>query len=683
MKYFLIVVIASLSLKGMAQMPAALIANKTPELKPYDYSAKYDGLKGHVKEVIAFEGRINSVFGNKTLVKGMSAGSVKYLPDGLRMEAHMVDGGLEYGVRYDFNDEKPDSILIYEYFKNEEKYEDIPYAKIEFEYVSKDSIIEKYYKPSRNGGLCNWEQTEQINIKLVPGGFEGLYFPRIVDDGESFSYVSHGLKFNSKDERRDLWKNNSVLFENSIFRPAKLSLIREAVRFTNDGAGELRTDDLGRIIRMRPSQKKLDQLLSDGFNNYKATHLEYDEKGNIANIVRSEYWTKGPKQNRHWKHTADDVIKVDYTYDSYGNWTMAKITSYHQSWENKNSSLYGKETDKKGSYYIREISYYSDDDKTPPTSYFVKAERAEDDIEKTGDDIEKTGDDIEKTDDGIGQPIYENVQHSPEYPGGKNKLVHDIINSLPEKYRDKCDGDGKHPAKITFKFAVYKSGKTDSIEIIKGGENLSESESDEIIGAFRQLDDFSPGKSGRHTVNSWVTLPVELYLSFSQLNGEAQRDVKARQEKEAQEEAKRLCTLAYDACEYGTRAKEYDKLSKAAGAAAIPGMMGATKGLDPAFSKNIKIEQLKSYKINGDSYTFLRKDKTAAEDVHFDRKVSDLDYSYHNFGFLSDDKKYALIIYRNYHTEDYIYFVEFEGDDIKSINYIPYNKSHDFVMPQL
>lgn len=52
----------------------------------------------------------HSLYVNKR--NGSNAGSVKYLPDGLLMEAHMVDGGLEYGGGYDFNDEKPDSIIM-------------------------------------------------------------------------------------------------------------------------------------------------------------------------------------------------------------------------------------------------------------------------------------------------------------------------------------------------------------------------------------------------------------------------------------------------------------------------------------------------------------------------------------------------------------------------------------------
>lgn len=98
---------------------------------------------------------------------------------------------------------------------------------------------------------------------------------------------------------------------------------------------------------------------------------------------------------------------------------MAKITTFHQSWE-KYLSSYGKETNKEESYYIREISYYSDNDKTPPTSFFVKEE---------------------KIDDGIGQPIYDNVEQTPTYPGGKYRLTKDIVVGLPDKY--KSEGEGK------------------------------------------------------------------------------------------------------------------------------------------------------------------------------------------------------------------------------------------------
>lgn len=663
MRCFLIVILAFLSFKGIAQIPEFLNANKTPLLKPYDYSAEYDGLKGPVKEVITFKGRINSVFGNKTLVKDRSVGRVKYLPNGLRMEAHEGEAyyDIQYGIQYYINNSKIDSIYIYDYHQYE-GYNEKPNYRIIFEYVSPDSIIEKYYEYEEvRYGKEDWEQKEQLNIKLVSGGFQCIYFPDIIDEGRSVSYISQGLKFNFKDGRSDPM-NSSILFKNSIFRLDKLSLIKEAVRFT-DGAGEIKTDDLGRIIRIRPSQKKLNQLLSDGNNSYKATHLEYDENGNISKIVYSEYFTNGTRQNRNWKHTKDDVIKVDYTYDSYGNWTMAKITTFHQSWE-KYLSSYGKETGKEESYYIREISYYSDNDTTLPASLFLKEE--------------------EKVDDGIGQPIYNHVEETPTYPGGKYRLTKDIVVGLPDKY--KSEREGKYPAQIIVKFAVYKSGKIDNLEIIKGAENLSEDESNEIMAAFKQLDSFTPGKNNGQPVNSWLTFPVQLYLSFSQLNEDAQREVELKRERDAQEEAKRICTFAYHAIEQCILMQEYDKLSKfpkgMAAVGAFPNF-GSLKSNDYTIPANIKFGQIAKFEVKGDLYSFIKKDKTVIQDIYFNRMVSDLDYSHHDFGFLSDDKRFALIINHNNRTKAFIYIVEFEGNEVKSISTIPYKKSKDLVLPQL
>lgn len=663
MRCFLIVILAFLSFKGIAQIPEFLNANKTPLLKPYDYSAEYDGLKGPVKEVITFKGRINSVFGNKTLVKDRSVGRVKYLPNGLRMEAHEGEAyyDIQYGIQYYINNSKIDSIYIYDYHQYE-GYNEKPNDRITFEYVSPDSIIEKYYEYEEvRYGKKDWEQKEQLNIKLVSGGFQCIYFPDIMDEGRSVSYISQGLKFNFKDGRSD-YMNSSILFKNSIFRLDKLSLIKEAVRFT-DGAGEIKTDDLGRIIRIRPSQKKLNQLLADGNNSYKATHLEYDENGTISKIVYSEYFTNGTRQNRNWKHTKDDVIKVDYTYDSYGNWTMAKITTFHQSWE-KYLSSYGKETGKEESYYIREISYYSDNDTTLPASLFLKEE--------------------EKVDDVIGQPIYNHVEETPTYPGGKYRLTKDIVVGLPDKY--KSEREGKYPAQIIVKFAVYKSGKIDNLEIIKGGENLSEDESNEIMAAFKQLDSFTPGKNNGQPVNSWLTFPVQLYLSFSQLNEDAQREVELKRERDAQEEAKRICTFAYHAIEQCILMQEYDKLSKfpkgMAAVGAFPNF-GSLKSNDYTIPANIKFGQIAKFEVKGDLYSFIKKDKTVIHDIYFNRMVSDLDYSHHDFGFLSDDKRFALIINHNNRTKAFIYIVEFEGNEVKSISTIPYKKSKDLVLPQL
>lgn len=664
LKCFVIAILALFPFNGQAQylqFLSELSSSKTPKLKIYDFSAKYDGLNDSVKEVKTYSGYIKRVFGNETLEKGGLISTVKYLPDGLRMEAYEDDGyGTGCGIKYFFNKSRIDSIYIYDYHRHE-GYEEKPNAKITFEYVSQDSIVEKYYEYETRSGEYNGEQTKQLNIKLEPGGFKSIFFPSVSEKGEKSIYINYGLNFNFKDERSDFF-GQSALFKNSLFRIDRLFLLKNAVRFTDDGAGEIKTDDFGRIIRIRPSPKKLNQLLADGNNSYKATYLEYDENGNISKIVYSEYFTNGTRQNRNWKHIEDDVIKVDYTYDSYGNWTMAKITKYHQSWE-KYLQSYGEETGKEESYYIREISYYSDSDKTLPTSFFVKEE---------------------KIDDGIGQPIYDNVEQTPTYPGGKYRLTKDIVVGLPDKY--KSEGEGKYPAQILVKFAVYKSGKIDNLEIIKGGENLSEDESNEIMAAFKQLDSFTPGKNNGQPVNSWFTFPVQLYLSFSQLNEDAQREAELKREQDAQEEAERLCTFAYQVIEQCSLWKEFNNMSKSLkgsdAVAAIPNI-GTSKGSDYKVSENINIEKLKDYEINGNEYTFTKNDKSIIPNVSFNRIVRDLDYSYHNFGYLSDDKKCALIIYRNSRVEDFIYIVELEGNEIKTINYIPYKKSKDFVMPQI
>lgn len=664
MRCFLIVILSFLPFNGMANIPRFLKANKTPELKPYDYSAEYDGLNGPVKDVITFKGRINSVFGNKTLVKDHPLGHDKYLPNGLRMEAYMLlddFSRLDYGVKYYYNNSKIDSICIYDHH-GYEGYDEKPNDKITFEYVSPDSIIEKYYEFKEVCyGKKDWEQTKQFNIKVKPGGFESIFFPSIIDEGEISLYISQDLKFNFKDKRRDPM-NNPILFQNSIFRLDRLSLIKEAVRFTKDGAGEIKTDDLGRLIRIRPSQKWLNQLLSDGNNSYKATHVEYDEKGNIAKIVYSEHFTSGRRQNRNWKHIEDDVIKVDYTYDSYGNWTMAKITTYNQSLD-RNLPSYGKVSNKKESYYIREISYYSDNDKTLPTSFFIKEEKVDEKVD-------------EKADDGIGQPIYDAVEQSPRYTGGGEQLTYDAINCLPEKY--KYEEDGKYPAKIIVKLAVYKSGKIDNIEIIKGGENLSDNESDEITEAFKQLGAFYPGKNNGKAVNSWFTFSVQLYLTSSQLPEYAKR-------KAYQEEASRLCTVAYYAIEKCNLMQEYNNLSKSLNSTAVAAIpkLESLKSTDYTIPNNMKLEQIVKYEVNGSLYTFIKEDKTIIPNVHFNRIVHDLDYSYHNYGYLSDDKRFTLIIYRNNKTKDYIYLVEFEGNEVKSICNIPYKGSKGFVLPKL
>ncbi len=164
------------------------------------------------------------------------------------------------------------------------------------------------------------------------------------------------------------------------------------------------------------------------------------------------------------------------------------------------------------------------------------------------------------------------------------------------------------------------------------------------------------------------------------------KEILAHIEQIAQEEAKRLCTFAYHAIEQCNLMQEYDKLSKfPKGTVALGAFLnrGSIKSNDYTIPDIIKLGQIAKFEVKGDLYSFIKKDKSVIQDVHFNRMVSDLDYSYHDYGFLSDDKRYALIIYHNSDTKDFIYLVEIEGNEVKSINSIPYKKSKDFVMPQI
>lgn len=462
LRCFVIAILALSPFNGLAQMSEFLNTNITPELKPYDYTAEYDGLKGPVKEVIAFEGEIKSSFGNKTLEKEESVGRVKYLPNGLRMEAGEYS---EYKVRYYFNNNRLDSILYH--------FDDgvNPRGKKTFEYVSQDSIVEKCYDKGYNG----WKQSTQANIKFIPGGYICFYYPDKESEAEISSYINSGLNFNYRADH-SLWAN-PILTNNSIFRYDRLSLLERQSKDYGiiNVSGEINVDNFGRIIRIRPSQKDLNRLLNDG-ESYNATHIEYDENGNIIKVLDS-YYSPGPILNRRWKHIGDKVIKIEYTYDEHGNWTLAKITEYNQSWD-KTSTWYGKERDKEESYFIREISYYSENDTDLP-AYWLGNE-----------DNEK---------------VFTAVEQDPTYPGGYSQLMNDIFNVLPEEY--KYDGEGKYPVSVLVKFVVYKSGDISNVKVLSG-PNLP----DDVIKVLKQLRRFDPGKMNGKPVNVWFTLRIKLYL---------------------------------------------------------------------------------------------------------------------------------------------------------------------------
>lgn len=111
------------------------------------------------------------------------------------------------------------------------------------------------------------------------------------------------------------------------------------------------------------------------------------------------------------------------------------------------------------------------------------------------------------------------------------------------------------------------------------------------------------------------------------------------------EKRKNLCTTAFGACVFNNKLKpEADKIKK--------------------------------FTCDGSSYYFKKKDNTEIANQRFDTVLSGLD----EVVYLSSDMTVALVIKRTY-ADYYLFIVELDGDNVKSINYISPKDAIKFAYP--
>lgn len=103
--------------------------------------------------------------------------------------------------------------------------------------------------------------------------------------------------------------------------------------------------------------------------------------------------------------------------------------------------------------------------------------------------------------------VFEKVDDLPKFPGGTNALISFIQTNL--KYPEEAK---KHSTegKVFVEFIVLKTGKVDSVKIIRGiGNGCDES----ALELMKKSPDWKPGKQNGKLVNVKMVVPISFKLS--------------------------------------------------------------------------------------------------------------------------------------------------------------------------
>lgn len=281
-------------------------------LKPYDYTLEYDGLRGPVKTVTLYSGYIERNYGKETLVKGDNMlDSIVYSPSKLRKE--------RFGEKfYNFymGIDRIDCIMHKNWNPgaHEEK-------KTDFTYIGNDSIVEK----------CGVQQTE---YKLLPNGYRFVYYENIVAQARHFSFQKNGTKGEIEETRSDYGLPSSPF---------------GGFYWIGDKDASLIFDSYGRVTKIMP-QRPVERSV--------AYEIEYDQLGNIIKFTNFEYVRRRNRNGYDYYPAKRETITAQYEYDSNGNWIKLRVNVP----KDYNVTSYDVPSYSGTIYYFRDIEYYTDEE---------------------------------------------------------------------------------------------------------------------------------------------------------------------------------------------------------------------------------------------------------------------------------------------------------------------------------
>ena len=102
--------------------------------------------------------------------------------------------------------------------------------------------------------------------------------------------------------------------------------------------------------------------------------------------------------------------------------------------------------------------------------------------------------------------VYEQVEVMPEYPGGEQALMNDLIGSI--KYPDEAKKNGIQ-GKVFVSFVVDEQGKVTNAKIERGVNPALDAESLRVVNGLKT---WIPGKEKGKAVKVAYTIPINYAL---------------------------------------------------------------------------------------------------------------------------------------------------------------------------
>lgn len=102
--------------------------------------------------------------------------------------------------------------------------------------------------------------------------------------------------------------------------------------------------------------------------------------------------------------------------------------------------------------------------------------------------------------------VYQEVEVMPEYPGGEQALMNDLIGSI--KYPDEAKKNGIQ-GKVFVSFVIDEQGKVTNAKIERGVEASLDQESLRVVNGLKT---WTPGKEKGKIVKVAYTIPINYAL---------------------------------------------------------------------------------------------------------------------------------------------------------------------------
>ncbi len=613
--------------------------------KPNDYTLEYDGLRGPVKSVTIYRGYIESNYGKETLVKDDEMlYRIVYSPSKLRKEWF---GRCINERAYYMGIDRIDQIEDFE-----------RRTIIKFAYIGNDSVVKR----------CDEAQTE---YKLFPNGYRFVHYRDKAASAQHFSFQKSGSK-------------GKIEYDLGPYDLARLPIDLLCLKASLD------FDLHGCVIKIVPK---------DNYDGTRAYEIEYDRFGNVVKFTRSNngYTLKMTRNGLREYKEPGDTIKAQYEYDSNGNWIKLHV-------DDSRCDRFWTKIDREP-YYFRDIEYYTDEE---------LAEWNVSDQRKAREEL-------------LARITESAKSYCKSYAHKKNEQYLDLLAGWRERYNldfaatlvgfDVVDdlysfrfSDGSSVDSVKFTYTSYVNAslnakghdlprKVNEYFISEDMRVVLVPRYDITLGPLWYVGLYSDNMKYEFVPNTskdWKGMFVDEYgyrddVSEEDLNKLWNEELDRQYERSFRnymDKKERLIinqipnpydngfvspsiadkSVEKELLENLNKRKEQEKRQKILDFITHDCYIFNDKIVaypsDFIIPDDIKVEKLRSFEINGDKYSFTKKDKTVISEKKFTHSL------------ISDDN--TIVIVRKV---DGVYIFELDGNILKSVNLIPQKQLKGFVMP--